>query len=126
MFKSASNSLILRGALAPGEKIVEEQLCADLGISRAPLREARQMPSPNQDSRPPGTARCLNPGPEQARLSHDERLRQLRPRSGLRVEIQRIGRPALAGGGVRESVGLATPLMHTKRAGPGGHLRASH
>ncbi|MBI3225963.1 MAG: GntR family transcriptional regulator [Mycolicibacterium cosmeticum] len=31
---------ILRGALGAGEKIVEEQLCADLGISRAPLREA--------------------------------------------------------------------------------------
>lgn len=29
---------ILRGALEPGEKIVEEQLCADFGISRAPLR----------------------------------------------------------------------------------------
>jgi DNA-binding FadR family transcriptional regulator len=28
---------ILRGALVPGEKIVEEQLCADFGISRAPI-----------------------------------------------------------------------------------------
>ncbi|MFA7512722.1 MAG: GntR family transcriptional regulator [Mycolicibacterium vanbaalenii] len=31
---------ILSGELAPGEKIIEEQLCADFGISRAPLREA--------------------------------------------------------------------------------------
>lgn len=31
---------ILSGALEPGAKIVEEQLCAELGISRAPLREA--------------------------------------------------------------------------------------
>ncbi|MCV7420170.1 GntR family transcriptional regulator [Mycobacterium yunnanensis] len=34
---------ILRGALQPGEKIVEEQLCADFGISRAPLREALRL-----------------------------------------------------------------------------------
>lgn len=35
---------IMSGALQPGQKIVEEQLCADLGISRAPLREAlRQL-----------------------------------------------------------------------------------
>ncbi|TPG33676.1 GntR family transcriptional regulator [Mycolicibacterium hodleri] len=34
---------ILRGAMKPGEKIVEEQLCADLGISRAPLREALRL-----------------------------------------------------------------------------------
>ncbi|MGK2880021.1 MAG: GntR family transcriptional regulator [Mycobacterium sp.] len=34
---------ILSGALKPGEKIVEEQLCADLGISRAPLREALRL-----------------------------------------------------------------------------------
>jgi DNA-binding GntR family transcriptional regulator len=34
---------ILRGALKPGEKIVEEQLCADFGISRAPLREALRL-----------------------------------------------------------------------------------
>lgn len=34
---------ILRGALEPGQKIVEEQLCADLGISRAPLREALRL-----------------------------------------------------------------------------------
>jgi DNA-binding GntR family transcriptional regulator len=34
---------ILSGALAPGEKVVEEQLCADLGISRAPLREALRL-----------------------------------------------------------------------------------
>ena len=34
---------ILSGALQPGQKIVEEQLCADLGISRAPLREALRL-----------------------------------------------------------------------------------
>jgi DNA-binding GntR family transcriptional regulator len=34
---------ILSGTLRPGEKIVEEQLCADLGISRAPLREALRL-----------------------------------------------------------------------------------
>ena len=34
---------ILRGALTPGEKIIEEQLCADFGISRAPLREAMRL-----------------------------------------------------------------------------------
>jgi DNA-binding GntR family transcriptional regulator len=34
---------ILSGALRPGEKIVEEQLCADFGISRAPLREALRL-----------------------------------------------------------------------------------
>ncbi|KWX67182.1 GntR family transcriptional regulator [Mycobacterium sp. NAZ190054] len=34
---------ILSGELAPGEKIIEEQLCADFGISRAPLREALRL-----------------------------------------------------------------------------------
>src|ERR1700730_19272792 len=34
---------ILRGDLQPGEKMVEEQLCADFGISRAPLREALRL-----------------------------------------------------------------------------------
>jgi DNA-binding GntR family transcriptional regulator len=34
---------ILRGELAPGEKIVEEQVCGDFGISRAPLREALRL-----------------------------------------------------------------------------------
>ena len=34
---------ILSGALSPGQKLVEEQLCADLGISRAPLREALRL-----------------------------------------------------------------------------------
>lgn len=34
---------ILSGELAPGDKIVEEQLCADFGISRAPLREALRL-----------------------------------------------------------------------------------
>ncbi|MET0457412.1 MAG: GntR family transcriptional regulator [Mycobacterium sp.] len=31
---------ILSGGLKPGEKIIEEQLCADFGVSRAPVREA--------------------------------------------------------------------------------------
>lgn len=34
---------ILGGEIAPGEKIVEEQLCANFGISRAPLREALRL-----------------------------------------------------------------------------------
>ncbi|OBC11478.1 GntR family transcriptional regulator [Gordonia sp. 852002-50816_SCH5313054-c] len=34
---------ILSGALTPGQKIVEETLCADLGISRAPVREALRL-----------------------------------------------------------------------------------
>ncbi|WP_319450134.1 MULTISPECIES: GntR family transcriptional regulator [unclassified Mycobacterium] len=34
---------ILSGTLAPGEKIIEEQLCAAFGISRAPLREALRL-----------------------------------------------------------------------------------
>lgn len=34
---------ILSGELAPGDKIIEEQLCADFGISRAPLREALRL-----------------------------------------------------------------------------------
>jgi DNA-binding GntR family transcriptional regulator len=34
---------ILSGELQPGAKIVEEQLCADFGISRAPLREALRL-----------------------------------------------------------------------------------
>jgi len=34
---------ILSGELAPGEKIREEQVCADYGISRAPLREALRL-----------------------------------------------------------------------------------
>ncbi|AZG43566.1 GntR family transcriptional regulator [Gordonia insulae] len=34
---------ILSGGLKPGEKIVEETLCADLGISRAPVREALRL-----------------------------------------------------------------------------------
>ena len=34
---------ILSGDLQPGAKIVEEQLCADFGISRAPLREALRL-----------------------------------------------------------------------------------
>lgn len=34
---------ILRGVLKPGDKIIEEQLCADFGISRAPIREALRL-----------------------------------------------------------------------------------
>ncbi|MEE4023292.1 GntR family transcriptional regulator [Gordonia sp. PKS22-38] len=34
---------ILSGSLTPGQKIVEETLCADLGISRAPVREALRL-----------------------------------------------------------------------------------
>lgn len=34
---------ILSGGLTPGQKIVEETLCADLGISRAPVREALRL-----------------------------------------------------------------------------------
>lgn len=34
---------ILSGELAPGGKIVEEQLCANFGFSRAPLREALRL-----------------------------------------------------------------------------------
>ncbi|GAA3692588.1 GntR family transcriptional regulator [Gordonia hankookensis] len=34
---------ILSGSLKPGQKIVEENLCADLGISRAPVREALRL-----------------------------------------------------------------------------------
>ncbi|WP_328856209.1 GntR family transcriptional regulator [Williamsia herbipolensis] len=34
---------ILGGTLSPGEKLVEEQLCGALGISRAPLREALRL-----------------------------------------------------------------------------------
>lgn len=36
-------SAILQGTLRPGEKLVEEQWCAELGISRAPLREALRL-----------------------------------------------------------------------------------
>jgi DNA-binding GntR family transcriptional regulator len=36
-------SAILSGALQPGAKILEGQLCADFGISRAPLREALRL-----------------------------------------------------------------------------------
>src|SRR3954453_6741101 len=34
---------IVRGAFAPGERLVEEQLTRRLGISRAPLREALRL-----------------------------------------------------------------------------------
>ncbi|MBH0776552.1 GntR family transcriptional regulator [Nocardia bovistercoris] len=36
-------SEVLSGALEPGERIVEETLCARLGISRAPVREALRL-----------------------------------------------------------------------------------
>ncbi len=34
---------VLSGELRPGERIIEETLCAQLGISRAPLREALRL-----------------------------------------------------------------------------------
>ncbi|GAA3241043.1 GntR family transcriptional regulator [Actinocorallia longicatena] len=34
---------ILSGAHAPGERLIEEQICARFGISRAPLREALRL-----------------------------------------------------------------------------------
>jgi DNA-binding GntR family transcriptional regulator len=34
---------ILSGELSPGDKIVEEQVCAEYGVSRAPLREALRL-----------------------------------------------------------------------------------
>jgi DNA-binding GntR family transcriptional regulator len=34
---------ILSGSLKPGEKVLEEQLCVEFGISRAPLREALRL-----------------------------------------------------------------------------------
>jgi len=46
LVESTANRLrdaILSGELKPGEKIVEELLCADIGISRAPLREALRL-----------------------------------------------------------------------------------
>ena len=33
----------MESLIKPGEKIIEEQLCADFGISRAPLREALRL-----------------------------------------------------------------------------------
>src|SRR5690606_8085823 len=36
-------SEVLSGALEPGERIVEETLCARLGVSRAPVREALRL-----------------------------------------------------------------------------------
>lgn len=35
--------MIVRGALAPGSRIVEPELCDELGISRTPLREALKL-----------------------------------------------------------------------------------
>jgi DNA-binding GntR family transcriptional regulator len=40
---SRLRAAILDGTLGPGEKLIEEQLCADFGISRAPLREALRL-----------------------------------------------------------------------------------
>ena len=36
-------SEVLSGALEPGSRVVEETLCARLGISRAPVREALRL-----------------------------------------------------------------------------------
>ncbi len=46
LVEMAANRLrdnILSGTLRPGEKVVEEDLCARLGISRGPLREALRL-----------------------------------------------------------------------------------
>jgi DNA-binding GntR family transcriptional regulator len=46
LVEMAANRLrdsILSGTLRPGQKIVEEELCAGLGISRGPLREALRL-----------------------------------------------------------------------------------
>ncbi len=37
---SALREAIVGGRLRPGERIVEDRVCADLGVSRSPLREA--------------------------------------------------------------------------------------
>jgi len=34
---------ILNGELAPGQKILEEQICTEFGVSRAPIREALRL-----------------------------------------------------------------------------------
>jgi DNA-binding GntR family transcriptional regulator len=39
---SALRDLIARGELAPGQRLVQDQLAAELGISRTPLRDALQ------------------------------------------------------------------------------------
>jgi DNA-binding GntR family transcriptional regulator len=46
LVEMAANRLrdsILSGTLRPGQKVVEEELCAGLGISRGPLREALRL-----------------------------------------------------------------------------------
>ncbi len=35
--------MVIRGALRPGERIVERRLCAVLGVSRTPMREALKL-----------------------------------------------------------------------------------
>ena len=35
---------ILKGELKPGERLMELQLAAKLGVSRTPIREARDLP----------------------------------------------------------------------------------
>jgi len=35
--------LVVRGVLAPGQRIVERRLCAELGVSRTPMREALKL-----------------------------------------------------------------------------------
>ncbi len=34
---------VIRGALRPGERVVERRLCAELGVSRTPMREALKL-----------------------------------------------------------------------------------
>ncbi|MEU8268693.1 GntR family transcriptional regulator [Sphaerisporangium sp. NPDC049002] len=43
---------ILSGALAPGERLIEEQLTQRFGTSRAPLREALRTPQVRDGPRP--------------------------------------------------------------------------
>jgi DNA-binding GntR family transcriptional regulator len=43
---SKLRAMILRGDMAPGERVQERALCEQLGISRTPLREAVRPSSP--------------------------------------------------------------------------------